>query len=158
MNLLWDIQAKTYDSAATYTREAAARHRMLRTPERRQIAAPVVKPVVVALKEEPVRARDQSPKDAHVLAYYAWRIEGHGSPCKAYIMRRSTELGFSYAEVTGSRCTKEVIRARHTIMWEIKRTQKPGMSYPELGRLFGRDHTSVIHAVKKMDAVMGWGE
>lgn len=160
MNLLWDISAKTYESAAAMRAEAAERHRRLRTPERRQIIAPVVKPVVVVLRtegkiEEKRKAlfRHVRPDaSAHVEAYRAWMAEGTGSPCKAYIMRRAADFGFTYSQIVGPSRLKKLIEPRHRIMWEIKRHLKPEISFPELGRLFGgRDHTSTMWAVKKID-------
>jgi hypothetical protein len=92
----------------------------------------------------------------HETAWKFWKIEtlaANGSPLKAYIRRRALEMGFTYAEVIGPSRKVKLVEARHQIIWEIKRVVKPDVSYPELGRLFGgRDHTTTLHAVRRVDA------
>lgn len=89
--------------------------------------------------------------DAHIRQ---WRIETGQQvfvSCKDFIRKRSVELGFDYETMVGPIKTRQVARARHIIMWEIKNFVKPEISYPELGRQFGsRDHTSCLWAVSKI--------
>lgn len=40
-----------------------------------------------------------------------------------------------------------ITHPRHEAMYEVF-VQRPKLSYPEIGRLFGRDHTSVLHGVR----------
>lgn len=48
-----------------------------------------------------------------------------------------------------------VTRARHEAMWLIRETVRPGLSFPDIARLFGgRDHTSVIHAWRRIEALV----
>jgi chromosomal replication initiation ATPase DnaA len=52
-----------------------------------------------------------------------------------------------------SKCrTKSVAAARGYAMALVRR--RTTLSYPEIGRLFGRDHSSVMHMVKKTEAEM----
>ena len=44
---------------------------------------------------------------------------------------------------------------RDMIVFEIKTDVKPGISYPELGRLFGKDHTSAILSYHRHAARLG---
>jgi hypothetical protein len=54
------------------------------------------------------------------------------------------------AEMDGDRRSIRVVQARHAAMAEIY-VQCPSISLPEIGRMFGgRDHTTVLHAVKKL--------
>jgi len=39
-------------------------------------------------------------------------------------------------------------RARHVAMYLVRSYCR--MSYPEIGRLFGRDHSTVLHAVRRV--------
>jgi hypothetical protein len=60
--------------------------------------------------------------------------------------------GVTLADIQGSRRTKLFTFPRHVAMYEIAR-QMPHKSYPEIGRFFGgKDHTSVLHSVRKMKA------
>ncbi len=58
------------------------------------------------------------------------------------------------ADLVGPRRTKELAEARQVAMWLAK--QMTSKSYPDIGRAFGgRDHTTVIHAVEKIEKVKG---
>lgn len=142
------LTAETFTSAAEMQRAYAARRARLMTTPRR-IEPPQVKP------EPPiVTYRDKEPKDAHIRAYEAWKAE-QGSPCKWHIKRRCEEMGIPYAELIGSSRFRKFSHARQLLMWEIKTSVKPAITYPELGKLFNRDHSTAIHAVRKIGAEMG---
>ena len=51
--------------------------------------------------------------------------------------------------------TARLVKIRHYIMWRTRK--ESGMSFPELGKLFNRDHTSVIHAYKKAERLYRQG-
>ena len=38
--------------------------------------------------------------------------------------------------------------ARHVAMWLLRQT---GMSYPQIGKTFGRDHTTVMSAIRRVN-------
>jgi chromosomal replication initiator protein len=60
----------------------------------------------------------------------------------------------SRADLLSSRRTMDVVRPRHVAMYLAKMLTL--RSLPEIGRRFGgRDHTTVLHAVRKIDAVIG---
>ena len=62
-------------------------------------------------------------------------------------------FGVSDEEIVGERRTQRVAHARQAGMFMAKRMT--GQSLAEIGRRFGgRDHTTVIHAVKKMERRM----
>ena len=53
-----------------------------------------------------------------------------------------------YAEIIGPVRTKNVVRARHEAFYLIRKLL--GLSLPQIGRIFGdRDHTTVLHGIKK---------
>lgn len=52
-------------------------------------------------------------------------------------------------DVLGRGRTKRVAQARHAVMRALR---DMGMSYPEIGRLLGRDHTTVLAALRKAPA------
>ena len=49
---------------------------------------------------------------------------------------------------------KRTARARHVAMYLCRKLPGPP-SYPEIGRVFGRDHTSVITAVRVLEELRG---
>ena len=64
------------------------------------------------------------------------------------------QYNVSRADLLSSRRTMDVVRPRHVAMYLAKILTL--RSLPEIGRRFGgRDHTTVLHAVRKIDAVIG---
>lgn len=72
--------------------------------------------------------------------------------CSEYAVRRQELLGVSR--------TAGIVEARHDAMWRFRQCRNeygdPLYGYPELGRIFNRDHTTIIHGVRahqrRMDA------
>jgi chromosomal replication initiation ATPase DnaA len=52
-------------------------------------------------------------------------------------------------DILGARRTKQAAAARHAVMRALR---DMGMSYPEIGWLLGRDHTTVLAALRKAPA------
>lgn len=50
-------------------------------------------------------------------------------------------------DLTGPRSRRTESRARHEAMWRIRRETR--LSYPQIGRFFNRDHTTVINGVRR---------
>lgn len=55
--------------------------------------------------------------------------------------------GMSVDVLTGKSQSKPIVCARHHAMYEVVR-RCPHMSWPEIGRTFGKDHTTVMSAVR----------
>lgn len=55
--------------------------------------------------------------------------------------------GVSRAEILGKKRHRNIVKARWLAM---QRARDIGLSYPEIGRVFDRDHTSVMHGVKSV--------
>lgn len=60
----------------------------------------------------------------------------------------------SFSEIKSKRRTRDLVEARHRCIYEIY-TQRPDMSYPAIGKIFGIDHTSAMFAVRRVKAKMG---
>lgn len=52
--------------------------------------------------------------------------------------------GFPVEEITGKRRTAALVKARHQAMRQIR--AETNLSTSEIGRLFNRDHSTVIYA------------
>lgn len=73
---------------------------------------------------------------------------------KEIIMLCCVEEGLSYQEIIGDGRTNRIAHPRQRFMWVVRKA-KPGMSLPEIGRRFGgRDHTTVLHAIRKVESRM----
>jgi len=57
--------------------------------------------------------------------------------------------GLKYAQLSGASRNKTLVEARWVAMWMMRTVLK--MSYPEIGKVLMRDHTTVIHAMRCFD-------
>lgn len=64
------------------------------------------------------------------------------------IARIAAEHGVPVGEIMSSRRSAKVVACRAAAMVAVARA-RPDYSYPRLGELFGRDHTTIMHAVQK---------
>ncbi|MBX5238649.1 helix-turn-helix domain-containing protein [Rhizobium sp. NLR22b] len=78
-------------------------------------------------------------------------------PTKDYMRRRCKELGITMKDLCGPRRAHPLVDHRQLIMWELKMIVKPEISYPELGRLFRRDHTTALWAVRRVEELKARG-
>lgn len=70
------------------------------------------------------------------------------------IQMTSTMFGFSPEEIIGQRRHRPLVTARQVAMYVVR--ELTDLSYPSIASCFGgRDHTTVIHAVEKIRALMG---
>lgn len=58
------------------------------------------------------------------------------------------QYGFTIEELKGLSRKAELVFARQVLMCRLRR--EIGMSLPEIGRFLNRDHTTAIHALKKL--------
>lgn len=62
----------------------------------------------------------------------------------------SWRLGVAKVDLVGKSRLSHIVNARHVAMWMMRRA---GMSYPAIGlSMGGRDHTTVMSAVRKVEA------
>lgn len=67
-------------------------------------------------------------------------------------IRQAAKLyGVRPSEIRGTSRRAVVVSARHLAAWLAR--EIGGLSYPELGHVFGRHHTTMIHAVERGRAV-----
>ncbi len=60
--------------------------------------------------------------------------------------------GIPRRELLSSRRTKRTVEVRQAAMWLARQTSLH--SYPAIGRVFRRDHTTVMHGVSRTEARM----
>lgn len=156
------IQAHHYTSEAEMRAAYIARRNRLRNPKLKPAnankpeAETVVKVVITSAAPEWMR-RDIT-FSAHVRAFYAFNGEVGKSPIRKFIAFRALDLDTTFSKVMLKTRKKDTVLIRHIIMYEIKTIVAPSMSYPEIGRLFDQDHTSVMHAVRRIQNLVDRGE
>ncbi len=68
----------------------------------------------------------------------------------------STLSGFTVDRLVGPSREAPLAWERHVAMWLIR--QHTGLSFPQIGRLFNRDHSTVVHAVRRIGKRARWDE
>lgn len=86
-------------------------------------------------------------------------LENSGDPEVAY--RRPVKLiveevlreypGITWQDIVSAKRTKYLIEPRHRCMTAVF-TIRPDLSFPMIGKIFMRDHTTILSAVRKMKA------
>jgi chromosomal replication initiation ATPase DnaA len=74
--------------------------------------------------------------------------------CKAILSESAAKgLGnYSMQEIFGPRRDRRIVEVRHLCIAAVVQ-QCPHLSYPQIGRFFNRDHSSIYNAAKKHGAV-----
>ena len=63
-------------------------------------------------------------------------------------------FGFEVEQITGGSRRRPLVDARQVAMYVAR--NMTDLSFPDIGKAFGnRDHTTVMHAVRKIEARMG---
>jgi hypothetical protein len=94
-------------------------------------------------------------QDAHVNARAVYMLKEIGCRVMAIpiIKEMCREYGVSYHDICSHQRTKKICFPRQKMMWAIR--HRTMFSFPEIGRKFGgRDHTTVIHAINKIDRLI----
>jgi hypothetical protein len=65
---------------------------------------------------------------------------------KSLIAKAATENGVTYEAIMSRARPRDVCRARFAAITAVARAY-PDMSFPRLGRIFNRDHSTIVHAL-----------
>ncbi len=115
----------------------------------------VLPPKVIERAPRPLWKLGTLHFDAHVIEY---RLEAAGETCGRLTIQQivsgvlSRHPAYCINDLKGSKRTHPLVDVRQLAMYEVRR-QRPDLSFPVIGRWFGgRDHTTVMHAVRKIEA------
>lgn len=102
---------------------------------------------------------DVADRDARILTlgHRVCELEGLGltdSTGKRPVAEIVAEVlvnfpGVSWKEVQGIRRQRNLVIPRRLCMYQVAE-QRPDLSLPRIGKIFGRDHTTILHAVRKL--------
>lgn len=135
----------------TLARAKAIRLRLMGKPEKKAPILALTEPK----KAEPIAIKpviqELTPQAAPIEKITISMSDASGKPLFAadYIKKRCAEVGLDYAEIMGRSRSVEYSRPRQMIMVEVRDLY--GKSLPEIGRLFNRDHTTVLHALQNVE-------
>lgn len=97
----------------------------------------------MAALPKPVPAAEPEPEGT-VVAFV--------SPMRALITRIAEDHGLTYADMIGKSRKRHIVAARYEAIWAVK-DARPCMSLPKIGRLFGKDHKTILHALNKRGTI-----
>lgn len=136
--------------AATLAAQAAelAREQERRRQEQQERQA--VEAARIAAESERLRADALIAAEQHQAALQARSHKIEAAP-KGMVCRIARRHGLTRADLTGPSRLRTIVRVRMLAMAVLAR-RFPDMSLKQIGRHFGgRDHTTVLHALRKMN-------
>ena len=134
---------------------SAVRKRLMGKPSKSKLIEPVViipnkteKPYWQVLQE---RKNEQDKVAKRLLdeAIIKHATGGAKTPAQLLIKRVALKYGVTYEDILSPAKPTKLVRARFEAIKLVHETY-PNKSLPEIGRLFKRDHTSILHVLRKM--------
>ena len=118
------------------------------------VAAPPPEPVVIPLNSKCVLR--EAARKRRIEELERQRIAGREKlirqsahkDARAVIARVALEMDVRIEDLLGPRRSVKLVEARHKAMIAVA-LERPKLSLPQIGRLFNRDHTTIIHALQK---------
>ena len=90
------------------------------------------------------------------------KTSGVPRPVREIVAQEAVAHGVTPGEIYSRRVFKSVAAARHAAIWrvanELRPKSKAVYSYPAIGRMFHRDHSSVLNAIKAHQKRMAGGD
>lgn len=153
-----ESRAKNYGGYnPSFVRRALARRKAKESAE----AAALAKAEVEAAKREAEEAlRREEEREKHAVAkllsqYREMEIAYGKKPVRTIILETAMKHGLRYEDLVGRSRRIPIVAARHEAMWRAHH-ERTDLSLSVLGRAFGgRDHTTVLSAIRKMDRIHG---
>lgn len=82
-----------------------------------------------------------------------FKVEGNAVPTPGLIIEQVSRFySIDQSVIRGTLKNKGTAEARQVAMYLIR--YMTNLSFPEIGREFGRDHSTVIHSIKKMESIL----
>lgn len=169
------ISAKPVEDVSAYLAEGKARREALmgggrnvvNALERKKLHEEISRLLarIAALKAEKRAMRERLDEKDSIIRAHELTINGLTAGGGASGVRRQAKdiindvlhdfPGISYAQVVGPGRSLQIVEARHTCILAVHRA-RPDLSFPQLGAIFGgRDHTTILFAVRKMEKRLG---
>jgi hypothetical protein len=102
----------------------------------------------------PLKLDDRFSRCAEIEFDEATRAVRNGPSAKRIVVEIAKNHGLPVATILGPTTMANIVAARHEAMAEVY-VRCPGMSLPDIGRLFNRDHTTILHAIRKLGVWRG---
>lgn len=139
-------EAKARKLAEKVRREQEAKEAARRRLEEAYQAAEMARERAQAEAAEVARRVQEAllAKKAVITAKYGSEDARH------IIMEVAIAHGVSYEDILGRSRARHLVAARHEAIYEVRK-RRPHLSLPQIGRIFKRDHTTILHALRRME-------
>lgn len=137
---------------------------LLELPQQAAISEPIYRAAVLVRRRKLLgkpkapkvyvpKPRLRAPADDHVWAYRAHRLgqNPHLTPTD-YVRMRSLEMRVAPNVMLGPSRKRAVTTLRNRIILELRQR---GLSLQQIGSVLHRDHTSILHAIRRVEAAEG---
>lgn len=138
-----DISDRYHGYNPAFLRKVWAKRNPKRAPEEK---LPSVKELLIAARKESAE-REKREVEATIAKYKTHDIIGCRPAAREIIMRVAKWRGVQFTAILGTQRTRHIVAARFEAIRAVA-DARPDLSLPQLGRIFNRDHTSIIHALK----------
>lgn len=129
-------QAVNLVDARLIGRKDAQRVANLVLPPPAPVVEPAPEPIVIVVTQSAVEAEEERTPFARL------------TPWKRILEEVCEKYGISRVDILSDRRSQKYVIARHEAMYRMR--HETTMSYPAIGRrLGGKDHTSVMHGIKR---------
>jgi hypothetical protein len=158
-----EIQLDPLDTAYDPQAQRVALARLRKLPKLRTAAViPFPSPAVnpdnpvnpIGTLDDYLERQEQIFRTTTPARLFALRHDAHR--WRALVRLTMVVYGLTMAELRSQRRDQHIVQARHDLFWTASKLT--GFSLGQIGRLVGdRDHTTVMHAVRKMERRTGIG-
>lgn len=131
--------------------DAAMRAAMLAVARAKELAEATTAQAAAILGEAETRAAEII---AAAKAEAAEVLKQSGVPVRDTIREVAGRHGIDPALIVGPFRNKRIVAIRHEAI-ALAHLRRPDLSLQQLGRAFDRDHTSILHALRKTEAYLG---
>jgi chromosomal replication initiation ATPase DnaA len=133
----------------------ARRQRLMGAPQPKALPKPAPKMPLVkkafCYREKPMWKQVTITFSDHVYRWQFYQASQSGAPVRDFIETWCRRQLINVTDVLGESRAKPITAFRHRLMWEV-RNAFPALSLPAIARIFGRDHTTVLSAIRKVGA------
>ncbi|NTJ46886.1 hypothetical protein G6K93_07650 [Agrobacterium rhizogenes] len=146
---MMQLQAKTYTSGAEMVAHYNAIGKRLRGPTRRKAA--LILAVADASPRSPMWSRRDISFDAHVDDWISWLEMRNAMTPAQFVRSQARAEGLSYEELRSSTHFKLYYEQRKAVLLKTEAAY-PHLSSSQLGKLFNRHWTTILHHLGKTAA------
>lgn len=135
---------------------ARVRTRLWKAAQREKVAA---KPVLTVVKARPAYLYIHPIGPRIPVGPVFLTLEHFGKPGSVAFAKRlrkaiADKHGISVNDIMSIRRTGNLVAARYELYWNLKKETK--WSLPQIGRFLERDHTTILHGIRRYEAMLKW--